>query len=183
MNEKTHMKNKEYLTDELIRDTVLSIKIESILIKCLVAVLIEGLVILALELLTQSTNSNIMILVFVVLDIIGFMLIIDKKLDYTKNELSYNVVYAKRNDDSKGKVVYSNKAVIGNPKHSILGYMDTINKEESTKESKYDFLIYEKTNDKLNLIGAIDSDTVIFKEKALMNDDITESITRKSRLY
>ena len=183
MNEKTHMKNKEYLTDELIRDTVLSIKVENILIKCLVAVLIEGLIILALKLLTQSTNSNIIILVFVVLNIVVFILIIDKQLDYTKNELSYNVVYAKRNDDSKGKVVYSNKAVIENPKRNILGYIDTINKEEGTKESKYDFLIYEKTNDRLNLVGAIDSDTVIFKEKALMNDDVTDSITRRSKLY
>lgn len=183
MNEKTHMKNKEYLTDELIRDTVLSIRVEKVLIIGLVAVLIEGLIVLALELLTQSTNSNIIILVFVVLDILGFMLIIDKQLDYTKNELNYNVVYAKRNDDSKGKVVYSNKAVIEKPKRKILGYMDTINKEESTKESKYDFLIYEKTDDKMKLVGAIDSDTVIFKEKVIMNDDITDSITRRSRLY
>lgn len=183
MNEKTHMKNKEYLTDELIRDTVLSIKVEKILIIGLVAVLIEGLIVLALELLTQSTNSNIIILVFVVLDILGFMLIIDKQIDYTRNELNYNVVYAKRNEDLKGKVVYSNRAVIENPKHTILGYIDTINKEESTKESKYDFLIYEKTDDKMKLVGAIDSDTVIFKEKALMNDDITDSITRRSRIY
>lgn len=183
MNEKTHMKNKEYLTDELIRDIVLSIKVEKILIIGFVAVLIEGLIVLALELLTQSTNSNIIILVFVILDILGFMLIIDKQIDYTRNELNYNVVYAKRNEDLKGKVVYSNRAVIENPKHTILGYIDTINKEESTKESKYDFLIYEKTDDKMKLVGAIDSDTVIFKEKALMNDDVTDSITRRSRIY
>ena len=183
MNEKTHMKNKEYLTDELVRDVVLGIKVEKVLIRALIAVLVEGLILLAVELWTQSTNSNIIILLFVIADIIIFMMTIDKYMDYTKNELNYSIVYARRNEDSKGKIVYSNKATLEKPKHTILGYADTINEKENTKENKYDFLIYEKAGDNSKLVGAIDSDTVIFKEKALMNDDVTDSIKRRSSLY